>query len=909
MLDRNILRFTWTHSRSSQLWIMFIVLLSMPTYFMSLDLPKQIVNGPILGAGFEQAGTAQTFMKLSMNLFGDEWVLFNGISLERLPMLFALSGTFLSLIIVNGLFKFYINAYKGRLGERMLRRIRFQLIDRLLRFPVRTFRRVKSSEIASMVKDEVEPIGGFMGDAFVQPLLLGGQAITAMAFIMVQNVYLGLIAVSMIAVQFTVIPRMRRHLIRLGKQRQITARNLAGRVGEIVEGINHVHVNDTSHYERADISSRLAKIFYIRYELYQRKFFTKFLNNLLAQTTPFLFYVVGGYFALQGKIDVGQLVAVIGAYKDLPSPIKELIDWDQQRLDVEVKFAQVVEQFDIEGMLDGSLQKLPDGPVPPLAFPVEVNNLSVVDDTGTTLLNRARLELSAGTCVALIGAANSGADVLADVLVRLQVAESGSVSYGGADLVEIPESVIGRRIGYAASDIFLPQGNLRDALLYALKHQPSVNTDQTELSTSERERFVREAHLTANSELDITASWVTINSDAEQTDDTAILRKRLMNVLKVAGLEDDVFNLGLRGEVDPEANQAFTSRILRARKALRDSMDELKISGLIELFDPQKYALQATIGENLLFGTPVGDTFAPEKLASNKYLRSVLKDAGLEDVLVAKGMELAETTIGLFQDLPPDHEFFNQITFMSSDRLPEYAGLLKRAKQVGVVALSADERYQLIELTFSYVEPQHRMGLVDEALKALVLDVRKKFQQGLPGELSGSISFYDTETYNAAASVQDNLLMGRIAYGMARGPQRVFEAMSNMLRQMDLRDEVLDIGLEFDIGSAGKRLNSVQRQKVGLARALLKEPDLLVFSRPLSALDGRQQAVIVADVLNHIANQPKKPALVWVLADAQSCAMFDQVCVLASGKIVEQGNHEALLKSNGAYAKMLAGVA
>ena len=392
MLERSILKFTWTHSRQAQIWILFIVLLSMPTYFMSLDLPKQIVNGPILGQGFETAGAAQTFMKLSWTISGKEWVLFEGLQLERLKMLFALAGTFLTLIIVNGLFKFYINTYKGRLGERMLRRIRYSLIDRLLRFPVRAFRRIKSSEIASMVKDEVEPIGGFMGDAFVQPLLLGGQAITAMAFIMVQNVYLGLIAIFMIGIQFIIIPRMRRHLIRLGKERQITARRLAGRVGEIVDGITHVHVNDTSHYERADISSRLAKIFYIRYELFQRKFFTKFLNNLLAQITPFLFYVVGGYFALQGKIDVGQLVAVIAAYKDLPSPIKELIDWDQQRLDVEVKFSQVVEQFDVEDMLDEKLQTLSEEAIAPLAFPIEVNGLTVTDDTGTVLLSRARLK-------------------------------------------------------------------------------------------------------------------------------------------------------------------------------------------------------------------------------------------------------------------------------------------------------------------------------------------------------------------------------------------------------------------------------------------------------------------------------------------------------------------------------------
>ena len=906
MLERNILKYTWLHSRRAQVWILLLVLLSMPTYFMSLDLPKQIVNGPILGQGFETAGVAQTFLKLSWTFAGEEWVLFNGFQLERLQMLFALSGTFLTLIIVNGLFKFYINTYKGRLGERMLRRIRFSLIDRLLRFPVRAFRRIKSSEIASMVKDEVEPIGGFMGDAFVQPLLLGGQAITAMAFIMVQNVYLGLIAIFMIGIQFVIIPRMRRHLIRLGKERQITARKLAGRVGEIVDGITHVHVNDTSHYERADISSRLARIFYIRYELFQRKFFTKFLNNLLAQITPFLFYVVGGYFALQGRIDVGQLVAVIAAYKDLPSPIKELIDWDQQRLDVEVKFSQVVEQFDMDDMLDESLQALPENIIEPLAFPIEVHGLTVTDDTGTTLLSRARLTIAAGTSLAVVGPSNSGAGVLADTIVRLYIPDSGSVSFGGKDLVEIGESTIGRRVGYATSDIFLPQGSLRDGLLYALKHQPVSERIYEGLDELARQNFIKEADITSNSKLDFDADWQSIDNDLADYGEGMVIHQHLVDVLVAAGLEDDVFNLGLRGEVDPHKNPHFAESILNARKALRSRIDELKLSELVELFDPQQYAEQATIGENLLFGTPVGDEFAPQNLATNEYLRSVLRNAGLEDVLVTKGIELAETTIGLFQDLPPDHEFFNQITFMDAERLPEYAALLKRAKQVGEAALSPDERYELIELMFSYVEPQHRMGLIDDELQNRILDGRNGFKNGLPGNLTDTISFYDPEIYNAAASVQDNLLMGRVTHGIARGPQRVFDAMSATLQEMELRDEILDLGLDFDIGSAGKRLSSVQRQKLGLARALIKQPDLLVLNRPLSALDGRQQAAIVSTVMKYMAHQPNIPAVIWVLSDAALASEFDEICVMAGGKILETGKQDTLLNSGGAYSKMLA---
>ena len=74
--------------------------------------------------------------------------------------------------------------------------------------------------------------------------------------------------------------------------------------------------------------------------------------------TPFLFYSIGGYQALKGSLDIGQLVAVIAAYKDLPGPLKDLIDWDQARQDVQVKYQQVVEQFTVDRVIDPRIQTL-----------------------------------------------------------------------------------------------------------------------------------------------------------------------------------------------------------------------------------------------------------------------------------------------------------------------------------------------------------------------------------------------------------------------------------------------------------------------------------------------------------------------------------------------------------------------
>ena len=237
-----------------------------------------------------------------------------------------LSMVFLGLIVLNGWLKFQINTMKGWMGERMLRRLRYALYDTILRFPLTRFRRVKAAEMATMIKDEVEPLGGFIGEALITPLFLGGQALTAMFFILYQHWVLGLIALAVVAVQAVVIPKLRQRLLVLGRERQLTARALAGRIAETVDGAAEIHANATSNYERAEISARLGRIFKIRFEFYQRKFLIKFLNNFLSQVTPFLFYNVGGYLVIVDESHV-TIPQIGGMYKGDRSRKENLVDY------------------------------------------------------------------------------------------------------------------------------------------------------------------------------------------------------------------------------------------------------------------------------------------------------------------------------------------------------------------------------------------------------------------------------------------------------------------------------------------------------------------------------------------------------------------------------------------------------
>jgi putative ABC transport system ATP-binding protein len=904
-MERSLARYIWTHTWRQQVWILCVVGISMIPYFMSFDLPKQIVNGPIQGEGFGGADATQPFLSLSFDLpFFGTINLFSGFELHREQMLYALSFFFLFLVVINGLFKFYINTYKGRLGERMLRRTRFELVDRVLRFPPFQFKRVKAAEVATMVKDEVEPLGGFIGDAFVQPALLGGQALTALIFIVLQNFWLGMIAAVIVAVQIIIIPQMRKRLIRLGRERQLTARQLSGRVGEIVDGIGTIHVHDTSNYERADIAARLGHIFKIRYDLYQWKFLVKFINNFLAQVTPFLFYLVGGYLALRGRVDVGQLVAVIAAYKDLPGPLKDLIDWDQARQDVQVKYAQVVEQFTIDRLVHPKVQALAPETPGSLTVPLSVTNLTMVDDSGAPLLERVSLQVKPGETVAIVGTPNGGGDALAEALARVSWPESGRLAFGNDDLHELPESITGRRISYASSDAYLFSGTLRDNLFYGLKHAPLTEATYEGQQAAFRKWQVGEAVMSGNPDYDLNSDWIDYASAGATGPEDLV--HVAMPVLVAVDLSRDILDLGLRSSIDPKVHPHLVERVVALRAAMRERLDKEGLDDLVVSFEPGAYNREATVGENLLFGAATGKELSPKQLAANPYFASVLAADGLDQTLYAMGLDIAEQAVELFSGLPPDHPFFQQLGLMTAEELPAYEALVQKLNGKAFDEVAAADRARIIAVSFEYVEPRYRFGLLTDDIRRRIVDARQRFYEGLPENLKGAIEPYDPQKYTAAASVMDNVLFGRISNAQADGPERIRTIVFSVLEDLHLYDEVLDVGLDYNVGVGGRRMSNAQRQKLDVARAVLKRADFLIFNRPLLALDQRQQEQILRRVLEEVQRDGRSPAVIWVLPNAAMAQLFDRVFVFDGGSLVEEGTHETLHAGNGIFKTLVA---
>ncbi|WP_062212588.1 ABC transporter transmembrane domain-containing protein [Aureimonas sp. AU12] len=881
----SLYRYVWKHTRRQQIWMLVVVLLSIPPLFYSLNIPKLIINGPIQGSGFEADGATQTYLRFAVPLserwFGTpEWEVFHGIEFERLEALFVLSTLFLVFVVINGAFKFYLNIYKGRLGERMLRRMRYELVDRLLRFPMRQFRRLRSSEVASMVKDELEPIGGFIGDAFVQPIYLMSQILTAMVFIFVQSVTLGLIAFAATIVQVALIPRMRRRLLVLGRQRQLAARRLAGSVGEIIESMPSIRTNDASNFVRAKIANDLGGIFLIRFDIYQWKFFVKFLNNFLSQATPFIFYMFGGYFAVTGRLDIGELVAVIAAYRELPAPLKDLIDWDLMRLDVNVKYEQVAEQFEVDDLADESRQAPVAESVAPLVGAFALRNLTIRDDSGLQLVNDISLELPLRETVAATGPVGDGGEKVAEALVSLQLATSGEIWLAGRALTSYPEAVTGRRLAYADAATFYPQSSLRDALLYSLKHHPR---GQPAIREGKSEQLLRMETLAAgNTPLDPRDDW--IDTEAVGGSSAADRAHAIAEVLRIVRLDRDVARFGLRRRIPEAERDGAAGAVLRARRIFRERLEKAGIAREVEAFDPDRYLANASIIENVVFGASFQDEIAATRLLVSGDARRVLQQTGLGNDLATIGRSIAETLVELFGDMGESSPLLRRMDIIRPEEIDDYRQILTRTGARDADQVAAD-RTKLIRLALNYVEPRYRLGLIDDTLRARIVEARRLFHDQASRDVAQTIVFYDIDRFNPAANIQDNVIFGRVSQTTASAADAVEEHLLAAIAEAGLADVVQEVALDFDIGAGAKRLTLGQQQKLGLARAILKAPDYLVANRCLSALDLDTQRAIIKAMLAR-ARDPARPfGTFWVVSYDGHAELFDRLVRFERGEI------------------------
>jgi len=789
-MESSFLRFVWRYSWRSQLFILAVTVVSFPIVYMSLELPKIIINDAIKG--------------------GDEARIVLGFSLGRIEYLLALCLALLVLIGVLNALKWNLNVAMGRTGERMLRRLRYMLFEHVMRFSMARFRGTKQGELVQSMLAELEPIGGFVGEVIATPAFQGGMLGVYAGFIFVQDWRLGLAAVALFPLQGWLIPRMQARVIRLNRQRARGARALADFIGESVAQIADIHIDDGARWRLAQLSSRLHSQGSIRLELFQRKYAIKAVNNLLNQLPPFFFYSIGGWLVIAGRLDFGALVAVLAAQKEMAAPWRTILTFVQNWTDYNARYGFVVESFVGEGVL-------PPARVygdPATGAPAGTLRIEIAEGgPGAGGLAVPPVPIPEGARVAVLGGQGGAREALLRMAAGLQVPALGDVTLGALRLREATLPQLGAAFGYVSLDPGIPDRpvceNLRAGLMRA---GPALGNAQ----------MIAEARITGNSEADPEGDW--IDYQAAGVGDRAGLIARERALAAAAGLAPALRSLALDSRLDDDAIRNWSPVVRDARATLAQSEDAALVADLVEVWSPGALNENATLLENVFFGAPADGGGEPDALIARPEVAEVLRAIGAEAVLAAIGEDLALEFADLVKAAGRDSAVFENIAGYPAATIMAAANMVATSPSRW---RAGGRRKFMIGLAARFTPARDRFDILDNGRRARLLSLRDKARAHLaamPG-----FTFFDDDAVNPALTLVENVLRGARRYDRRGAARRLTEVVEAALDRAGAHDALLDLGLSARAGRDGARLSLSDRRRVGFVREVLKRPQILVL--------------------------------------------------------------------------------
>lgn len=796
-MDHRFFSFVWRYSKRDQLVILALTFTSFPLVYISLEIPKIIINEAISGTDFPKE--------------------ILGMEFEQVPYLLALCGLFLLMIVlINGI-KWLMNVQIGMTGERMLRRLRFMLFERVMRFRIARFRTTKPGEIIQSILGEIEPLGGFIGEVIATPCFQGGLLTVYVTFIFVQDWALGLAAVALYPLQAFLIPKLQAKIVRLNKDRARNTRVLADTIGEGVTLITEVHTNDTARWHLSQVAGRLYENTVIRLQLFKRKFTIKFINNFLNQLTPFFFYSAGGYAVIRGDLDFGSLVAVLAAYKDVAAPWKAILNYFQRWTDFNSRYAYVVENFSGEDVLEPERLYADGAQAQPLTGTLSFSG--VEGGAGTGGLTITTLDFKPGEVTAVAGGASGGREALLKLAAGLQAPAAGQVTLGGRSLSDATLPQVGAAVSYIGSEPGIISRTLRDNLLYGLfRGTPNLADAEDAVLAN----MLVEARLTGNSTANPEGDWVDYAmagvGSAEELDE------RVLEIVEQVGLEHEIYSGALDMRLDAERAQHWAAPVMEARTALEANLDELE--DVIEFWDLETYNRNASLLENALYALPVAGRENVADYVQDADVIAVLDEFSGTETILAIGWHIACEFSELIEAVEADSAVLATFAGYSRSEILAASELVVGLSAQPPKTWSADQKRLLLSLAFGFVQNRDRLDVLDDDRVREILAFRKRAHETLVAR-DDFVSFTETR-FNPARTVAGNILPGARRADRTSAWKRLDSIMEEKIADAGLRDDLILLGLTRPMSASGS-LSAATKRRIGLARAIIKRAHLVVM--------------------------------------------------------------------------------
>lgn len=209
---------------------------------------------------------------------------------------------------------------------------------------------------------------------------------------------------------------------------------------------------------------------------------------------------------------------------------------------------------------------------------------------------------------------------------------------------------------------------------------------------------------------------------------------------------------------------------------------------------------------------------------------------------------------------------------------------IPKGKTIALVGQSGSGKSTLVDLIPRYHDVESGSICIDG------VDIRNLSIHGLRS-LIGNV--------NQEAILFNDTIFNNIAFGVENATMEQVVAAAKIANAHDFIMEK-EKGYETNIGDGGRMLSGGQRQRISIARAILKNPPILILDEATSALDTESEK-LVQEALDRLMSSRTTIAIAHRLSTIKNA---DEICVMQDGRIVERGRHEELIKLNGYYKKL-----
>lgn len=783
------------------------------------------------------------------------------IRFGEIQLLFLYCGFYLAAVVVATGLKYLISALQNLIGERALADMRKALYHHILTLPLNFFRKTQPGLVVSSLVTELASAGNFVGMSIGVPVSSILTLFAFAAYLIWLNPLLAGISLSIYPMVLILLPRLQQQANKANKRRVDMTRTLSGKIGEAISGIHEIHGNGSYRIENRRYGKMIEKLYKIRIVWNLYKFSVKSLNNFFSNLSPFLVFIVGGYLAIKGRLDLGALVAFISAQEKIYDPWKELIAFYQVYQDASVRYKRTMEYFD--ELPEHALE--PDGREPyELEGSIEVKDLSFEAEGGIKLLDGINLSLKPGEQLALVGFSGSGKSTLAQCVGQLYKYTGGHILLGGEEVADLSKKDMIHNIGFVSQTPFTFEGTIKDNILYSYASK--------------------------------------FDSDEIGESDAMLSLDDMIEVLQQTGIFVDVLRFGLNSILVYDEHQDLASKIVRVREHFKREFGE-ELADYVEFFAEDNYLYHSNIAANLTFGSPNVESFTLQNLAVNDYFLRFLDKADLTRTLLTLGAELCRQTVDILGNLPPEKVFFEQSP-IRADELDEYKMLATRLAKTRLHHLSPDDRTSLLRLALRFIPGVHKMVGMPSILEELILEGRALFKESISKDDPGALTFYQASEYIYSQTILDNIFFGKTKTVNPQAEEKIDQSIIQVLIEEDLLETIVEIGMEFQVGSKGDRLSGGQRQKLAIARVFLKAPRVLIMDEATSALDNKSQARIQSLLDTRWKGQSTLIAVVHRLDIIKS---YDKIAVMKAGRIGEMGTYDDLIAKKGMLHELIYG--